>query len=181
MKRKLGSLLLAFVLPLTSCNFNHCSAYNYQCCETSSFSYAQKRELENEMKRLHDSLYKLEKEKEIKQLQEKLQHLEKSQNDKKSSSLWSSIKRSFKDFFSTKLGAFGSACAMLGVLAAITGLFTTGIAAYSCSIDDTCHFTDKSFFEKFNAETFIMTFISLSVLFKESMKNLHTVRVESNN
>lgn len=181
MKRKIGSLLLAFALPLTSCNFNLCSACGYQYYESGSFSYTQKRELEEKIRKLQSSLDKLEKEKEIKQLQEKLQQLEKSKNDEKNSSLWASTKRSFKNFFSTKLGAFGSACAILGVLAAMAGLLTTGVAAYECSKDDKCHFTDKSFLEKFNAGTFKKALISLSEFFEKAMKNIHTVQVELNN
>ena len=63
MNKKIGSLLLAFALPLTSCNFNTCSAYDYQYYESGSFSYAQKRELEEEIKRLQHSVDNLEKEK----------------------------------------------------------------------------------------------------------------------
>lgn len=173
MKRKIGSLLLAFALPLTSCNFNLCSADNYKPYESGSSS-TQKRELEEEIKKLQNYVDKLEKEKEIKQLQ----YLEKSKNDEKNSSLWASTKRSFKNFFSTKLGAFGSACAMLAALATMAGLFTTGVAAYECSKDDKCHFTDKSFFEKFNAKTFLIAFSVLSIISNKVMTNLHTVRVE---
>lgn len=178
MKRKLCSLLLAFALPLTSCNFNLCSAYDYQYYESGSFSYTQKRELEEEIKKLQSSLDKLEKEKEINQLQEKLQNLEKSKNDEKNSSLWASTKRSFKNFFSTKLGAFGSACAMLGVLVAMAGLFTTGVAAYECSKDKKCHLTDKSFLKKFNKKTFENALKTLSELLEEAMKNVHQVTFE---
>ena len=63
MNKKIGSLLLAFALPLTSCNFNTCSAYDYQYYESGSFSYAQKRELEEEIKRLQHSEDNLEKDK----------------------------------------------------------------------------------------------------------------------
>lgn len=180
MKRKIGSLLLAFALPLTSCNFNLCSASNYQYYESGSSS-TQKRELEDEIKNLRDYIGKLEREKEIKQLQKKIQQLEKSKNDEKNSSLWASTKRSFKNFFSTKLGAFGSACAMLAALAAMAGLFTTGVAVYDCAKDYRCKFTDGSFLEKFNAETFKKALISLSEFFEKAMKNVYTVQVDSNN
>lgn len=177
MKRKIGSLLLAFALPLTSCSFNLCSASNYQYYESGSSS-TQKRELEDEIKNLRDYIGKLEREKEIKQLQKKIQQLEKSKNDEKNSSLWASTKRSFKNFFSTKLGAFGSACAMLGSLAAMAGLFTTGVAVYDCAKDYHCKFTDWSFFAKFNEKTFNEALTTLSEFLNEAMKNVHQVTIE---
>ncbi len=129
MKRKIGSLLLAFALPLTSCNFNTCSAYDYQYYESGSFSYAQKRELEEEIKRLQESVEKLEKEKKLSQLQEQMQKLEKDNKNKKSSSFWAFIKRIFKIFFSASLGAIVNVCVIGGILAALATAFTSGVAA----------------------------------------------------
>lgn len=181
MKKKIGSLLLAFALPLSSCNFNSCSADSYQYYESGSFSYAQKRELEDEIKRLQESVEKLEKEKKLSQLQEQMQKLEKDNKNKKSSSFWASTKRIFKNFFSTSLGVIGSVCVIGGILAALATVFTGGVAAYDCYTDDKCHFNDKSFLKKFNVETFKKSFKSLSEFVSECMKNVHIVHVNSNN
>lgn len=180
MNKKIGSLLLAFALPLTSCNFNTCSAYDYQYYESGSFSYAQKRELEEEIKRLQHSVDNLEKEKEIKHLQEKLQYLQKGHKNQKNSSFWASTKRTFKNFFSTKLGAFGSTCATVGLLATLALAYTGVFAIFECHNDDKCHFNDKSFWKKFNTDTFKNSFSYLFKIFTECMKNVHSVNVNVN-
>lgn len=181
MKRKVISLLLAFALPLTSCNFNFCSATGYKYYESGSFSYAQRRDLENEIRRLQDSLNRLEKEKEVKQLQEKLQLLEKNNRNHKKSSFWATTKRNFKNFFSANLGVIGSICAAFGVIVTLAGMCAAGAATYDCYTDNHCHFNDKSFLKKFNKETFKKSFGSLYSFFAEAMKHVNFVVVSSNN
>lgn len=170
MKKKIVSLLLAFALPLSSCNFNFCSANGY---------YEDYTQLEYKVKNLQDSLDKLEKEKEIKQLEEKLQKLEKDNKNQENSSIWASIKRVFKDFFSTNLGIIGGACATIGTLAAVAAVLTGGVAVYDCCKDDQCHFTDESFFKKFNAKTFKKFFSSIADFSIKYMKNVHFIRINS--
>lgn len=181
MNKKIISAFLACSLPLTACNSQFSSAWDngYQYFERGSFSYAQKRDLEAEIERLQNELKQKENEEKVKQLEKEIQKLSANNKKQNESSLWSSIKRKFKSFFSTNMGVISSVGATLATVAAAAALYTTGVAAYDCANDDTCSFKSKSFLKKFNKETFKNSFSTLTTFVLECLKHVHVMVVES--
>lgn len=170
MKRKVIALLLAFALPLNSCNL-FCNAHYYYDSDPD-YAEANIRVLEEKIKKLKEKqkfakkASDLEKDKEIKRLKQKIKQLKETEESEPS--FWASVWENTKDIFETILSSAAGIGLSFAVLAPI---FMTVSASYDCATDDKCHFNDKSFFSKFNIG-------SAGKLMKVILKNVNFIFVK---
>ena len=179
MKKKFISLVLAILIPFSSYNGNYCSAYK----NFTSRKYLDQTDFDRRT-RNNSNLDEINAE-EIQMLKDQIRKLEKERfknvNKKPSfwRSTWNSAKSIFKEIFSVGLGATVGAVALIGVAALVSGLAFLGKAIYDCATDNKCHFTDESFFKKFNRKNFEQMFSSLKDLVQYIFDRINFVIVRT--